>query len=493
MGSFGAGLAGFANGFAGGMSIGRQLKQAVEEDKLAKVREQGIAEARAAQAAAAPKVQDNGDMQNLTDRPQMSRDPAADTSVNTDLGQVGAAQRQQPATDGGMQTYPVQPPQYQNADQLSDVPMSSMAPGAQPAPTEAPFAKGLPQAPVKRFNVDGKGFDTQEDAAAYVKKSTPPLSSFFKDALIPKMTEALIAQGKPDQAAAWQKYADESDTQEHMKTWSKAIKLAQFGDFTSSAQELMKLHPHFDDGLELVKAEPTKGANGEDGFTMTVRDEDGKEQQVYHDAKTITEVGLSQLAPIEMFNKRFTRQNQAETLQAKEVIDARNDERTAKRIMDATKLREAGQNTRTDKKIEASADRQETKIDADKDRDKTRAGYKEEQIKLAASERSKLDAQRIAAQGQYRKAVSPEERQAIVVTSLSKDPMFSMMSADEKKQRVAETMALIPQSKPASTARTTPNPMEMGLPSSGASAPKGKKAVNVYDPETKSVKTVYRD
>jgi hypothetical protein len=482
MSGFGAGLAGFANGFAGGMVIGQKLKQAVEDDKIAKVREQGIAEAKAMQAAAAPKVNDLGDQQNLTSNPQASRDPNADMSVNTDIRKVGL-QTQSDASPDAMRTSPVSAPDVQDTSTLSSRPLASAAPGASLPDPEAPpaFAGGLPQAPRKRFDVDGQGFDTQEEAAAYVKKQTPALHSFFKEALIPKMTEALIAQGKPEAAAAWQKYADEDQTRTNMATWGKAVRLAQFGDFTSSAQELMKLHPHFDDGYELVSAEPTKGADGSDGFTMTVKGEDGQTQKIYQDAKTITEVGLAQLSPIEMFNKRFQRQTQADTLAAKEAMDERNDARTLtgikQRGQDAMAKQEAADKARKDRQDAEDKAKLERQNEANKAKmDRAREGW------AAAAKR---DADRIASQGQFKKPVSPQEREAMVITHLASDPMFNMLTAEQKRQRVEDTIALLP--KPTAAQSTTPSPAA-GAPT----APAGKRAVPVFNPATGKVDTVYR-
>jgi hypothetical protein len=482
MSSFGAGLAGFANGMNSGLLTGQRLAEMYEQKQIADVRAQGLAEARAAQAAAAPKIQDLGDEQNLTSNPQMSRDPNAQPeAVNTSLQQFqNNVQAQQ---DGGPMTLPVAQPQSQDLDNLSDKPLASSAPGAAPRdPDAAPaFANGLPQTPRKRFNVDGQEFDTQEEAAAHVKKSTPALHTFFKDTLIPKMTDALIAQGKPEQAAAWQKYADEDQTRTNMATWGKAIRLAQFGDHAGAAEELFKLHPHFDDGYEVVSSEPTKGPNGADGFTMIVKGPDGKEEKMYQDAQTITEIGLSQLSPIEMFNKRFARQTQADVLKAKEAIDLRNDTRTADR--------QSANQTARDK---AAKERQDAEDKAKEARAKAAQEARLTQAREGWAAAAKRDAEKIASQGQFRKAVSPEEREAIIVTSLSHDPMFGMLSQEEKRQRVKDTMDLIP--KPKTAAPPTPNPgldpRQQGVQTEVA--PPGKRAVQVWDAASNSMRTVYR-
>lgn len=487
---------GFGNGLAQGLTLADKIGADIDNARIAHVRAQGIAEAKALQAKATPQIQDLGDDQNLTSNPQASVDPnAAPAPVNTDIRNIGQ-QPQQSVPPDAVQTSPVAAPDVQDTSALSDRPLASAAPGAKIAdPDAAPaFANGLPDSPRKRFNVDGQGFDTQEDAAAYVRKQTPRLENFFKDTLIPKMTAALVAQGKPDQAQAWEKYADEEQTRTNMATWGKAVKLAQFGDHSGAAEELMKLHPHFDDGYDLVNSEPTKGPNGQDGFTLTVKGPDGKEQQMYQDAQTITELGLSQLSPIEMFNKRYQRQTQADMMAAREAVDERNDQRTYQRTMDSTTQRGKDMQAKQDAADKARSQRQTDEDKAKADRQDAANKAKMDRAREGWAAAAKRDADRIASQGQYKKAVSPQEREAMVVTHLASDPMFNMLSADQKQQRVADTLALLP--KPAAPQQTAPNPMQQGLPASNspapAAAPAGKRAVPVFNPSTGKVETVYR-
>lgn len=520
MSGFGYGLAGFANGIAQGVSLGQQIRSEMQQAELAKVRAQGIAEAQAAQAAATPKITDLGDQDNLTSNPQQSVDPnMAPEPVNTSLPAfIQGAQDAQANPDdspraSGIQTYPVDQPDSTpiDPDKLSSVPQSSQAPNTQQTATNDPAdnldanakAGTVPLTPSKRFVVDGQGFDTQEDAAAYVRKQTPQLESFFKDTLIPKMTATLIAQGKPDQAQAWEQYADQEQTRQNMATWAKAVKLAQLQDYDGSASELMKLHPHFDDGYDLISAKPTTGDDGESGFTMTVRAPDGSTQQIYQNSKSLTEMGLPQLSPIEMFNQMYKRQVNADTLEAKAGFDQQNDERTMKRALavagvQAGARQQVAQTQVQGRQAVADSRNQTLQNIHASDNDARMARMRE-----GWAARAQLDAQRIAQQGQYRKAVSPEERQAIIVSSLAKDPMFNTLTPEQKKQRVADTMALIPASPAGGAARPpvvnpfnngigAPSAPQQSIPAPGGGAPAGKVAVPVFDPASGTIKTVYR-
>lgn len=448
-GSFGAGLAGFANGLNNGLTVGERLGDMIQRDKLARVREQGIAEAQAMQAKAMPQVVDNGDMQNLTANPQQNIDPNADQSAGAN-GQraLAAFQTSAPRPSADQITLGAEP-------QASRSPMAADVEASSPAP----FAQGLPKA--KRFQVGSQAFDTKADADAYAKSQAPAIEEFYATTLVPRMKEALMAQGKPDQAAAWQKYADDDKTRKHMKTWGEAFQFAQLGDYNQAAQRLIKLHPDFDDGYEVVSAKPTKGPDGADGFTMKIRDEDGNEQEIFHDAQTITELGLSQLSPIEMFNKRFQRQTQADTLKARAAIDATNDARTTQSRLQVEEKRQAGQ-----------GERQEVKIAADEKKLATQEAGRDRRVERQGQLAAERDANRIKASGMYRKDASPEEQRRIVWQTLSRDPLFTTATPEEQEERVGQAIQFIQGGKGAAPAATgtstTANPFsgaaETGVP-----------------------------
>ncbi len=485
--------AGFGAGFSNGLDTGDKMVSSIHDMQIRHVREAGMAEAKALQQQAAPKVTDNGDAENLTARPQASSDPGA-APVETRLPE----NRPDPAAPDAIVTAPVSASDVQDSTQLSNRPLSSapmagaMVPAAeaQPAATasaDPAAAKGFSLAQPKRFNVDGKEFDTAEQAAAHVKKSTPPLADFYKTTLIPKMAEAYIAQGKPEMAAAWQKYADDSDTQQHMKTYSKAVKLAQFGDYSGSAQELMKLHPHYQDGYDLVGAEATKGPDGSDGFTMTIKGPDGKEQQMFQNARTLTQLGLSQMSPDKMFEKQYDSQQKADIAK----IGANIQTKKITALTERETLRQDGANTRSDARIESADSRAEEARTARAAADDKKIAAKKDQI----DQTFQLRAKEIANGTAYRKAVSPEERQAIVVAGMAKDPLFQMKTPAEQKAAVEQVMSLIPQAKakpaapvaPAGPTGAVPNPFAPAAPAAPQQA-----GVPVFDPATGAIKFVSR-
>lgn len=522
---FGYGLAGFANGLNGGLDTGSKLYGLIQQDELAKVREQGISEAKAAQAAATPQVTDLGDQNNLTANPQQSVDPNyTPDPVNTSLSaaiQHANDQQAVPNDDAraaGIQTYAVQQPDASPAktdtDALSSVPQSSQAPGTDQTASNAPADNldanaqtgKVPLTPSKRFVVDGQGFDTQEEAANYVKQATPKLESFYYDKVIPKVTDTLIAQGKIDQAKAWQDFADQDQTRQNVGTWAKAIKLADLKDYDGAAGQLFSLYHHYDDGYDLVSTTPAKGPDGSSGFIMKVKGPDGQVQEIFQNSKTITEMGLHQLAPAELFQQQYKRQTNADVMQAKAAYDQQNDERTLNRsLLVAGKQGEIRQAVATTqaKSRETVADKRDQTT---KDVHTADQSARDQRQQKALDAKAKHDADLIKAQGQYRKAVSPEERRAMIVTHLSSDPMFSMKSPQDQQAQIDRTMSFLSQGGQTSAHPATPAQQGISQPAPGAQpqqsspaappiappAPPGKKSVPVIDPVTGQVKYVFR-
>lgn len=431
--AFGSSLAGFASGLNNGLQLGGRLNDLIQEDKLQRVREQGIAEAKAMQAKAMPQITDNGDMQNLTANPQHSMDPRAAQQPQPGAAALGLLQQNQAA--GIPQAAPAQQPM----NDLSSVPQASQAPTQQPFESASPMAGGVRLAAPKRFDVGGKQFDDKKAADAYAKSQAPAIEEFYSTTLVPRMTEALTTQGRLKEAEAWQKYAEDDKSKRNMATWGQAFQFAQIGDYNQAAQRLMKLHPDFDDGYELVSSKPTKGPDGSDGFTMKLRDEDGNEQEVFHDARTITEVGLQQLSPIEMFSQRFKRQTQADTLSAREAIDARNDRRTAERTIGAVNIREQGQNNRLSTKIEADKEKLD-RVETGKDNRFSQGETgKDSRLERAAVLRTEENARKVAKT--IKKSDDPEKQYMTARRQVMLNPMSATMEAGEIDQEVRKVLS----------------------------------------------------
>lgn len=418
--SNGFGLAGFAAGLSSGLNTGAKLAGMVEDYQLRKVREQGIAEAKALQAAASPKVQDNGDVNNLTSRPQASADPNAPQSAAGQgiLGilQQNAQPEQRPSTAP-----------EQQAGELGGAPQASKAPVQQPF--ESPRASGIQLAAPKRYSVGSQQFDDKGKAEAAAKDQTPDLESYYAKTLVPRMKEKLLEMGRVEEAAKWEKYAEEKTTQGHMKTWGKALGHAQNGDYMGAAEQLMKLYPDYDDGFELVESKAQKGDNGQEGFLMKVRDAEGNERTVFHDAKTITEVGLAQLSPIEMFQQRLKRQTQAEALAAKEAADERNDLRSLGKSLATAFVNNGSRQRMQDDRQEFQSQRDDKRHEQNKERDASKEAARTERLEKREQQRVEAEARKLA--NTVKKGDNPEKQYMAARAQVLKNPMSATMTAEE--------------------------------------------------------------
>jgi hypothetical protein len=466
---------GFSHGFNSGVSMGKTVSEAIKQKKLDDVRAQGIAEATAARdQAAAASVTENG-----------IATPATAATPPTDINSTPApapAAATPPPVDSTLAGDPMTADQPQPAAPAPAAPQAASAPAEPPAAatTASPAAAGMPMAK-KPFSVGDKGFDTREEALAHAQKNAPPLMDYMTKTMVPKMQEALVAQGDIEKAEAWGKWAKDKDNERHMATWAKAKTAFDNGDIEGSVKHLNALHKDYDDGLTVVSQEAVKDKAGTlTGYNMKIKsDATGETRVQFVDPQTLVNMGLQTLSPIEMFNKSYATQTAASALAAKARIDAQNDERTAKRQEAADVRKDARQ-----EQIDIRREGREGRI-ADRQH-----GYKLEELTTAeqlkeagvtSGEKAKLQAKidlarqngatpediktmipHLIGAGEYKKTTDPTERRALVAADLVKnDPSFARADATAQNKKVDQMMSVIygaPAAKaaPASPAAAAP-------------------------------------
>lgn len=440
----GFGLAGFANGLNAGLNTGARLFEMSEQGKIAKVREQGIAEAQALQAKAAPQVVDNGDMQNLTSRPQMSADPKADNSVDGAAQAIPEFMRQSEQAETQRQGWAAAASQSSRDPKLGE---------AQPEPEVPARAGGFQLTQPKRFTVGSKEFDTEGDAKKFSQSQAPALETFYSQTLVPKMKEALLAQGKPEEAARWEKYAEQEDAKRTFKDFSKVMLLAEKGDTMGAAEGLIKLYDDYDDGWKVVSSERATGEDGTPGFTMKIRDEDGNERTMFQTAETITEQALWRASPYEMFKMRDQRKQKSLELKAKAKFDAENDARVAARTLGV-----AGVRAKTQKEL------QEDKQAYDASKTEKVEGRKDARQQRQLDARVQAAAEKVRAQTAKR-GMTPERARTESMKIAGSNPMSATWSREEKEAEAQAVYDYIMGGKGDSAPAgggTTPNPFEGG-------------------------------
>jgi hypothetical protein len=474
---------GFAGGLTQGLEAGQRINDLIQQDQIAKVRAQGIAEARAMQAAGTPQIQDNGDMDNLTANPQASADPNA-APVNTSLATSPAMQGVAPQDTGGMTTVPVAAPDALNTGELSSVPVAGADPNAAPA-------AGITIKGGKRFMVGDQGFDDLAAAQAHAKNQAPNLNDLLQKTLVPKMQEAYLAQGNPEMADAWTKWSQNKDNQAKAKSWMQAFSASQIGDYDNAVKHIQDANPDAFAGKTVVSTEPVTNKDGSvDSFNLTYKDDaTGKVATVPID-KNMIQLGLAASSPQAAFEKKYEdyrtdESNDAKLAMAKEVakrqaqgqIAVANRQVTVQALkgkqqadLEATKQAGRLELAKTNAQLDAANASQAVKDEVNGKMDALRSnGYGEDEVRQMLPSLLKAD--------QFRKVTDPVERRATIAKSLidsgakPNDPTFT--------GKVDAAMSSIygqggGANAPSRSARTAPvNPVTAGGVSPSAARPKG--------------------
>lgn len=515
---------GFASGIKDGLDWSDRLASNIDEARMAKIRNDGLAEAKAARELQVKNsVRDNGISQDIAASPVTGAAPQPGVAPQTgqaapdnDVAQTSAVATPstvvsaplappvtspQSAADAaparGFAVTPPQAPSQPTPDATAAVPAASAAPAAadaQPAP---------PAAPSKRFSVAGKGFDTIEEARAHADKMLPSMMDYQVNTVAPKMAEMLIAQGKPEQAQKWMDWTRDRSNQRHMEEWSKAVLAYQVDDFDTAARHLQNLHKDFPDGNDVISTESVKDKAGQTvGFNMRVKnDQTGDTTKQYVDARQLVEAGMAGLSPDKMFAKMSDRQNQYDVLHEKAGVAA----------------------AAAAAKAKAKAIEDDKKFERDKDIQKMKGNQRveqitiEEQIKSAnvgAGEKRKLAAKvdalkaagytddqlngmmpALVGAGDYKKRTSPEEARRLLLTERVKDPLFPKDPDAQKKIIDNDMQTIYGETPAAAKPATVPNPVSPAAPTTPAggpaAAPQRRAGIPVVD--SKTGKMVYLD
>lgn len=458
---------GFSTGFQNGVKIGQTVGDAIKQKKIQDVREQGIAEAQAAQSKAiADLVKDNGVAPPMTPQQSQTVPVAPVEKIETrPLEPVGTGAT--PGQPAGVT--PTAPDAAVTPASPSAVTPSAAAPSTPPTPAipvpEAEKSLVTPTAPIvvpadaaagglpgkKRFSVGDASFDTREEAEAHAKKNAPTVMDFMAKTLVPKMTEAYVAQGDMDKAAAWEKWAEDRQSKTAMKEWAQAWRAASAGNIEKAADHVFNLYKTFDDGITPMGKEIVKDKQGSiTGFNVRLKnDATGEERSQFIDKSALTEMGLSALSPPQMFEQAYKRKAEADQMAAKARIEA------------ATEARKEGAEVRK----EGRAETREIAKDERQQNNAIELKTIEGQIKAAnygAEETAKVQAKvamlkksgipedrindmmpAIIGIGEFKKDTSPTEARRMIYTELSKDRLFNSKTQEQKDKIIDDSMRVI--------------------------------------------------
>lgn len=532
--NWGGFASGFSQGLNSGLNNGLRINDLVKQDRIDKVREQGLAEAKEARdSSIAGMIKDNG-IGGQGTQPTQPTAPNSGPKTGEAAPDTQDAQTYAVSPPGAVSSVPLPPPVSSPQDAIDqspakpaptapiaaapavrapEAPTGAVAAPPQPAQAASVAAGGITPdaAPVrKRYSVGDASFDTIEEARTHAGKSAPSATDFFMKNAVPKISEIYLAQGDVDKAEAWDKYAKEKTNQRNMETWSKAWRAAQSGDLDSAANHVFELYKSFDDGVTPLSKETVKDKDGNvTGFNVKLKvDGTGETRSQFIDKNTLLEMGMSALSPQGMFEQAYKQKQTADAARLKVAADAANDQRTLQREVTIQGMREGAQDRR-DKRTAAREDERD-KRRADREVENITLRDELETARLGAQEKAKANAKIqvlkdagwtadeikpympaiVGAASDYKKGATPEESRRMVFQERLKDPIFSRKKPEEQQAILDQDMALISGgAKPATAAAapgkatTTPNPVAAGAPTA--------RGIPVYD--SKTGKTILLD
>lgn len=294
---------GLSQGFMNGIVMGKTLKDVGRENKIEKIREQGIAEAAQARQA----------------------------DINSLIGEVGVNAQTGPQTgsqgnQSGAQAFPVSldgksPSQERavaapisriNPDGTTD----RLIPQAENPAAPNIAAQGIAPvqaAPSGGFKVGDKTFATRDEAIKHAESQVGDSEQYNLKILAPRMRDAYIEMGDIEKANAWSQYAESTKGRRAMSEWASANRYARIGNIERAADHIFNLYKEYDDGITPVSKSTVKDDQGNiRGFNVVLKDAKGQEFTQFIDPKALTEMGLTALAPPQMFEYQFKRQMEAD-------------------------------------------------------------------------------------------------------------------------------------------------------------------------------------
>ncbi|SEH89944.1 hypothetical protein [Paraburkholderia hospita] len=516
----GVGIGAFMQGIAQGMQLGRAYNQAKSEYDDKEVTKNAMADANASRQsqleAESARLMGIGNQPNAQASPQAPLSPPDANGVQTAPVDTSMPQATQIPADAGAQatpptvggpiakaaTMPPAPPSGPVA------PPTSLAPGEtnmnEPAPPRSAAAEKMAQAPAAAGGLAPTIVPpTKEEALAQAQKTVPSVMKIFREQGVPKIAEAYLANGDAAKAQAWTDWAEKEDTQQHMKTWAKAWRAAQMGDVEGAADHIFDLYKGYSDGVTPMSKEVVKDNDGNvTGFNVKLKvDGSGEERSTFIGRDQLLEMGVSSLAPPQMFEMEYKNKQLKDKQAAEAALEAGKAKTKLASDLVLEKVKQGGrvalEDAQQGNRVALAGINSDNNIKRDNNRatnDRTTnsekvtneisakaealqaAGYSQDFIRNALP--SLLGA------GEYKRATSPEEAKRLMFSERMKsDPTFASMEPSKQREVIDGDMNLVYGGKEGNQTGKASNPFAGGVGAAPGQRP-------MYD--TKTGKVVMR-
>lgn len=469
---YAAGLGGFMSGFAGGMKIGKDLREQYDQHQAQKEREAAIAEARQQYQQ---QVQQQADaIEGLQQQPAPAQEAPADGqpgAVATPVQQRSVEAQGIPTLDGSAPPDAVRPMQpaamglgggQQTADKVIETPAAD--PKAMAATRQQSVQIAQQQVGSERDAID--------------KAISARMRNFYMD------------RGDVAMADKWEQYAESRDGKRQMKAFGQALRAYNMGNTEGFVKSIMPvLEDSYGEGFKMQKYAPVKDKDGNiTGYNFEIRNtRTGEVTQNNIGTDQLYQVGMSLGTPEQAFQRWMADQQAGRKAKADAAAEAGKIQMQTAKDIAVERAKQGGrvelEGVKTKSQTERDArlhendlerDVQKGKIDSQNQRNKVQqeldakvgalqnAGYSEEFIKNALPD--------ILGVNQYKKTTSPEEAKRLAFSDRMKnDPSFGRKSPEQQRQIIENDMSLIyagaqPSAVAPSSGQPPANPAAKGLP-----------------------------
>jgi hypothetical protein len=341
MANYGIGIGAFADGILRGMQLGQMYRTATDQYNARQSTQGAMADAKAARDAAVQA--ETARLMGLGPQgPQGPQAPGANAPAAAAPPVDPSSTQGAPTPDQGAATPPTATPNPTPAPAaaaapsvpaaaLSNAPMANsgaMAPAPtpaqavaaaravdappRPAPIQSAAQSATQSAPAASAGLPAASPSmTAAQAQALAESKTPDVMDFFMKQGVPKIAQTYLAQGDPVKAQAWMDWAQKAKSQAAMQTWADAMRSAQTGDLHAFGQNIGKLYNQYQDGTTLVGDPKTVKDNDGNvtGYNVNLKnDATGETRSQFIDKDQLLQLGLSGLAPPELFNMEYQAQ-----------------------------------------------------------------------------------------------------------------------------------------------------------------------------------------
>jgi hypothetical protein len=414
---FGAFAGGLGTGVDRGMKLVDSIDDMQRKVRIQKLREEGMAEAESQRA---------NSVQGMVKESGVASGQPTSGPIETASPAVASSTPVRQAPPSGTPLPPAQPMPgvgasaegAQGEAEAASVMQAPKVDVVQPTP-QVIATTGVAAKPNGKFTVNGKSYDTREQAMAAAEKAAPSAQDFFMKNAVPKIAAEYMVQGDPAKAKAWQDFSESHNGKRAIKDWAAAYSAP---DFDTAATRFGKYYTdHIDDGVDYTGHRMLTKADGSQVAVVALKDKA---------TGATTEMELTREKMLAMGGANNP-QKLFENEQAKQAAESSQKAKIGEKVFES-KLRIGEKAYELDRKDQGEA----KKAEYAKDLEHTKGQQKLSEISLNGQ--YKLDAARLKSTlgedgaDAYKKATSPEERAAIIRSNHKDDTKFQKMTPDEQ-------------------------------------------------------------